>query len=56
MKRILIFIGLLVLAKGLLLLLSGCGVEAPPQPPATGVTIGGEARIGIVSGGAERGP
>ena len=54
MKRILIFIGLLVLAKGILLLLSGCGVEAPPQPPqppSSGVSISGDARIGVVTGG-----
>jgi hypothetical protein len=32
--------------------LAGCGADAPPQPPAAepGITLSGQARIGIVGG------
>ena len=53
MKKLLGIIGLLVLLKGVLFALAGCGVEAPPEPPATpesGVTIDGDARMGVVFG------
>ncbi len=51
MTRLLTFIGILVLLKGGLLMLSGCGVEGPPQAQATGqqgVTVTGEASFGVV--------
>jgi hypothetical protein len=49
MKRLLVIVGLLVLAKGMLFALSGCGVEGAPQPPGPppGVSITGDARIGV---------
>ena len=48
MKRLLVLIGILVLIKGVLMMLSSCGVEAPPRAPAaTGTTISGEASIGV---------
>jgi outer membrane biogenesis lipoprotein LolB len=32
------------------LLLAACGADGPPQPPVqTGITISGDAQIGIVS-------
>ena len=40
---------------GLLLALAACGVDGPPVPPkaapenAPGVSVSGEARIGVVS-------
>ena len=50
MKRLLVFILLIVVAKALLLTLTGCGVsgapEAPDPPP--GVTISGDARFGVI--------
>lgn len=49
MKRLLVLILLLVVAKAALLMLTGCGVpgapEAPDPPP--GVTISGDARLGV---------
>jgi len=48
MKRILVLIGILVLLKGILMMLSGCGVEGPPRAPGTGgTTVTGEAAIGV---------
>jgi len=49
MKRLLAFFGVLVLLKGGLSMLSGCGVEAPPRAPAPaqGVTVTGEASFGV---------
>lgn len=40
----------LVLSLSLLALLAACGVDGAPQPPAertTGVTISGEASLGV---------
>jgi predicted small lipoprotein YifL len=32
------------------LVLAGCGADGPPQAPVqTGITVSGEARIGVVS-------
>lgn len=49
MKKLLGLLLLLVVAKGALLILSGCGAggapEAPQPPP--GLTISGEARFGV---------
>ncbi|MGY6632754.1 MAG: hypothetical protein ACXIU8_03320 [Alkalilacustris sp.] len=49
MRKLLILLLALVALKGLLLLLSGCGVAAPPEQPAppTGVSVSGEARFGV---------
>ncbi len=48
MKRLLMIVGALVLVKGLLFMLAGCGVEAPPEPPPPpGVSIQGDARFGV---------
>lgn len=30
------------------LALAACGVDGAPKPPAPGVTISGEARVGVV--------
>jgi len=39
-----------LIALASLALLAACGADGPPQPPApTGVTISGDAQIGIVS-------
>ena len=50
MTRLLTFIGVLVLLKGGLLMLSGCGVEGPPQAAGAvqGVAVSGEASLGVV--------
>jgi predicted small lipoprotein YifL len=29
------------------LTLAACGADGPPQPPQSGVTVGGEARVGV---------
>ncbi len=29
------------------LTLAACGADGPPQPPQSGVTVGGEARMGV---------
>lgn len=54
MKRLLVIVGLLVLAKGVLFMLSGCGVEGAPQAPQPapppGLSIQGDARIGVTFG------
>jgi predicted small lipoprotein YifL len=34
-----------------LLALAACGADGPPVAPAAGVTVGGEARAGVVIGG-----
>ena len=34
----------------LALLLTACGADGPPTPPKGGVTISGDARVGISSG------
>ncbi len=49
MKRLLVFILLLVVVKAVLLTLTGCGVAGAPEapPPPSGVTISGEARFGV---------
>ena len=49
MKKLLGLLLLLVLIKGLLLMLSGCGAEAPPEQPAPppGLNVSGEVRFGV---------
>ncbi|MGY6412040.1 MAG: hypothetical protein ACXIUV_13590 [Alkalilacustris sp.] len=49
MKRLLVFILLIVVAKAVLLTLTGCGVSGAPEAPEPrpGVTFSGEARLGI---------
>lgn len=49
MRRLLAVVLLLVLIKGALFALSGCGAEAPPTPPpeAGGLSVSGEARFGV---------
>ncbi|MCX7888904.1 MAG: hypothetical protein N2422_04130 [Rhodobacteraceae bacterium] len=38
------------------LALAGCGVDGPPRAPAgAGVTIEGDAQVGVVSGGQSGG-
>lgn len=32
----------------MVLALAACGVAGPPQPPGSGVEVGGEIRIGVM--------
>lgn len=36
---------------GFFLTLAACGVDGPPERPETGVTVGGDASVGIIYGG-----
>ncbi|WP_201157154.1 argininosuccinate lyase [Rhodobaculum claviforme] len=49
MKKLLGLLLLLVVIKGVLLMLSGCGVASAPEQPAPppGLSVSGEARVGI---------
>ena len=38
-------------AVGLFLTLAACGVDGPPERPETGVTVGGDAYVGIMYDG-----
>ena len=39
---------------GMIVMLAGCGVDGPPEPPApqagTGLTVSGDVRTGITGG------